>query len=144
MRPPWSEAAVLLAFTPAAAAVPPRRIVPYRRPEMSDDIHYALFRKLDGFAKPVAYADLPALCRAIERERGERAIQLVEIEDFEFQHDDRLHTAVEVWSLDMGGDRDARIGVAWLNERGRETLEPALRAVRLRGRRAEPRRRDAA
>ena len=140
MRPPWSETAALLAFTPAAMAAPPRRNVPYRRPAMSDDIRYALFRKLDGFAKPTAAPDLHALARMIERERGEQAIQLVEIEDFEFAGDRLMHTAVEVWTLDMAGDRDNRIGVAWLNEDGRDRLEPALRAVRMNRPRAERRR----
>lgn len=157
MPRPWIEGAVLLAahgFTadpgPAGPVNPPRnRARPNRRPVMTDAATpspaflYALFRRLDGFAKPSAFDDVHALARAIERERDGRAVQLVEIEDFEMPGDDLLHTAVEIWALDASHDRDQRIGVAWLNESGRDVLEPALRAARADRPRAQPQSRHA-
>jgi hypothetical protein len=109
------------------------------------DFRYALIRQgpTDLQTRPTAFATLPALARAIECERQGRAIELVERQDFEFQTDDLLHTVVEVWTLDMANSRDTRVAIAWLNEGGRETLEPALRAARQDRPRAEPRRRAA-
>lgn len=144
MRPQWSEGAALLAFIPLSAA-PPRRRLAYRRPAMND-LRYALIRQgpTDLETGPIGCESLPALARAIERERQGRTIELVEREDFEFQTDDLLHTVVEVWTLDMGNSRDSRIAVAWLNEGGREILEPALYAARNDVReKAQPRRRAA-
>lgn len=105
-----------------------------------DDLRFALLRqgRAELDSRPVGYPDLPSLARAIERERQGRALELVEREDFEFDDDDRLHTVVEVWALDMTNARDTRIAVAWLNERGRDRLEPALRAVRQDRPKAEP------
>lgn len=110
-----------------------------------NDLRFALIRQgpSDLDTDPIGCLDLPALARAIERERQGRVIELVEREDFEFQTDDLLHTVVEVWTLDMGNSRDTRICVAWLNEGGRETLEPALLRVRSDRPRAEPRRKAA-
>ncbi len=109
-----------------------------------DDLRFALINRLDDVQpKPTGYPDLASLARAIERDRKGRPLELVEREDFEFQSDTLLHTVVEVWTLDMANSPETLLAVAWLNERGRETLEPALRAVRQDRPRAEPRRRAA-
>lgn len=110
------------------------------------DLLYALIRQgpTDLDTGPIGCDSLPALARAIERERQGRTIELVQRDDFEFATDDQLHTVVEVWTLDMGNSRDTRIAVAWLNEGGRDRLEPALYAVRNDAReKAQPRRRAA-
>ena len=110
-----------------------------------NDLRFALIRQgpADLDTRPIGFDSLPALARAIERERQGRAIELVEREDFEFDTDKLLHIVVEVWTLDMANSRDTRIGIAWLNEGGREILEPALRAAAPERARAEPRRRAA-
>lgn len=142
MRPQWSEAAVLLAahdFTPVPhqASVGRNRCSHWSLKPMPPK-PYALFRETDGQTsritdtKPVVFDTLAQLAAHIERRRADRMIELEEFEDLEFQGDDRLHIGVRVWALDMAGDRDTVIGLAWLDGQGRTTLEPALRRVRAR------------
>lgn len=142
MPRPWFESAAVLAFGPPAGPLRPR--LTYWRPRM-EDLRYALLKqgRADLDSRPVGYQDLAGLARAIERERQGRPLELVQRDDFEFDDDDQRHTVVEIWTLDMGNSRDQRIGVAWLNEGGRETLEPALRAARADRPKAQPRRRAA-
>lgn len=142
MRPQWSEAAVLLAahdFTPVphqASVGRNRRSFWSLKPMPPKP--YALFRKSAAQEdettdpKPVVFDTLAQLAAHIERRRADRMIELEEVEDLEFQGDARLHVGVRVWALDMAGDRDAVLGLAWLDGRGRNTLEPALRRVRAR------------
>lgn len=143
MPRPWFESAAHLAAHGFAipASEPGRPRLTYWRPRM-EDLRYALLRqgRAELDSRPVGYQDLAGLARAIERERQGRPLELVEREDFEFEDDDHLHTVVEIWTLDMGNSRDQRIGVAWLNEGGREQLEPALRAARSDRPKAQPRR----
>ncbi|ADL00671.1 hypothetical protein [Brevundimonas subvibrioides] len=110
-----------------------------------NDLRFALIRQgpADLDTTPIGQPDLSSLARAIERERKGRTIELVQRDDFEFETDRELHTVVEVWTLDMGNSRDSRIAVAWLNEGGRESLEPALLAARTDRPRAQPRQRAA-
>ena len=162
MPRPWFESSAVLAFGPPAGPLRPR--LTYWRPRLEDPraqaasdrvasdsapnlLRYALLRqgRAELDSRPVGFPDLPSLARAIERERqaqpgGGRPLELVERDDFEFEDDDQLHTVVEIWTLDMGNSRDQRIGVAWLNEGGREQLEPALRAARSDRPKAQPRR----
>ncbi len=119
MRPPWTEAAALLAahHHPAASPADLYR----RRPVMP----------ADPAAKPRVFPDLEALARHIQRERGLQALELVETEDLELQGDPRPRRAVTVFTLDAANDRDRLIGHAYLDGRGRETLQAALRRNRL-------------
>ena len=133
MRPPWIEATALLAAHGFAAPDPsPSR--PTRRPapdiRMPDAAQFDLVPKIDGITKPFVFDSLPSLARAIERRRDGRPVQLEDVEDLEFAGSAALHHGVKITALDMGGDPDALIGFAWLNERGRDVLEPALRDAR--------------
>lgn len=130
MRPPWSESAPLLAaHHPTLAPVDLRRRGPFRSPPMPA-ARFALFRDLEPTTKPMVFDTLRDLALHIERRRDGRPLDLEDVEGVEFRGSPDLHLAVRVWTLDMANDRDACLGYAWLDDRGRETLDPALRAVR--------------
>lgn len=132
MRPPWSEAAVLLAthhFPPPPPRDPRRRNFWSLNPMPRQP--YALFKKADASdANPSEFATLAQMAARIERKRADRALYLEEVENLEFQGDKRLHVGVQVWALDMDGNRSDLIGLAWLDGKGRTTLDAALRRVR--------------
>ncbi len=132
MRPPWSEAAVLLAvhnFTPPPTDGPRRRSLWSLKPMPRKP--FALFRKADATdPNPSEFDTLAQLAARIERKRADRAIQLEEVENLEFQGDRRLHVGVQVWALDMANEKDELIGLAWLDGKGRSPLDAALRRVR--------------
>lgn len=132
MRRPWIEATAFLAAHGFAVPEPSpsRRRRPNPEIRMPDTAQFALQPVLDGITKPVVFDSLPSLARAIERRRDQRPVQLEDVEDLEFAGSPALHRGVKITALDMGGDPDALIGFAWLNERGREVLEPALRDAR--------------
>ncbi len=102
-----------------------------RRPPLPS-ARYVLLPKLDNVTKPKAFPTLAALAACIERERGQQALHLVEVEDLEFRDVSGLHRGVQVWTLDLANEKDRLIGYAWLNGRGREALEPALRQACIR------------
>lgn len=95
------------------------------------DARYALLPKIDNITKPKLFRTLGELCASIERERADKGLHLVEVEDIEFRDVSGLHRGVQVWSLDMANEKDRMIGYAWLNGAGRDTLEPALRQARI-------------
>ncbi|MGQ2989492.1 MAG: hypothetical protein ACT6RD_03485 [Brevundimonas sp.] len=132
MRPPWSEAAVLLSahnFTPPPPDGSRRRNFWGLKPMPRQP--FALFKKADASdANPSEFATLAQLAARIERKRADRAIQLEEVENLEFQGDRRLHVGVQVWALDMANEKDELIGLAWLDGKGRSPLDAALRRVR--------------
>lgn len=128
MRPPWTEAAALLAAHHHPAAIPADLY--RRRPVMPADARYAVL-SADPAVKPRVFPDLEALARHIQRERGLQALELVETEDLEIQGDPQPRRAVTVFTLDAANDRDRLIGHAYLDGRGRETLQAALRRNRL-------------
>lgn len=104
-----------------------------RRPAMPAS-RYALLPTLDNHAKVQTFRTLDALAAAVETARRGQALELVEVEDIEFSDVSGLHRGVQVFTLDMGNDRDRMLGFAWLNGGGREALQPALRAAaRVRG-----------
>lgn len=91
---------------------------------------YALYRKVGALEKPTAYQDLPALCRAIHRARGHRPISLKDVE-LPLRDGARPLACVSVWLATDDGEPGSNagdfIGTAWLNGRGREALQDALR-----------------
>lgn len=128
MPRPWIEGVALLAAhnlpTPA-----PRN--PYRRRyRMSHDVRFAILTA-NPADKPKAFADLDALARHIQRERGLQALELIEIEDLEIEGDTSPRRAVSVFALDAGNDRDRLIGHAYLDGQGMAVLQAALRRNRL-------------
>lgn len=130
MPRPFVEATALLAshghITP-----PEIRIDLYRRkPRMPDTVRFAIIRA-EPAAKPLAFADLDALARHIQRERGIQGLDLVETEDLEVEGDPEPRRAVQIYTLDAGNDRDRNLGCAWLDGQGLEVLKSALRRNRL-------------
>lgn len=126
MRPLWFEATPAIA---AAGHIATGPLIPFhgRRPQMSDDIRFALFERIDPAAKPIAYLDLDSLARAIQRRRDLRAIDMVEEPDLELEGRPGPTPAVAVWAQDAGGDRERLIGYAYLDGRGMDALQAALR-----------------
>lgn len=128
MDRPWIEGVALLAAhnfpTPA-----PRNLY-RRRYRMSHDVRFAILTA-NPADKPKAFPDLEALARHIQRERGLQALELVEIEDLEIDGDTQNRRAVSVFALDAGNDRDRLIGHAYLDGKGRDVLQAALRRNRL-------------
>lgn len=128
MDRPWIEGVALLAAhnlpTPA-----PRNLY-RRRYRMSHDVCFAILTA-NPADKPKAFPDLEALARHIQRERGLQALELVEIEDLEIDGDTQNRRAVSVFALDAGNDRDRLIGHAYLDGKGRDVLQAALRHNRL-------------
>jgi hypothetical protein len=128
MRPSWTEGVALLGAhnlpTPA-----PRNLY-RRRYRMSHDVRFAILTA-NPADKPKAFPDLEALARHIQRERGLQALELVEIEDLEIDGDTQNRRAVSVFALDAGNDRDRLIGHAYLDGKGRDVLQAALRRNRL-------------
>lgn len=128
MDRPWIEGVALLAAhnlpTPA-----PRNLY-RRRHRMSHDVRFAILTA-NPADKPKAFPDIEALARHIQRERGLQALELVEIEDLEIDGDTQNRRAVSVFALDAGNDRDRLIGHAYLDGKGRDVLQAALRRNRL-------------
>nr|WP_314123319.1 hypothetical protein [uncultured Brevundimonas sp.] len=128
MDRPWIEGVALLAAhnlpTPA-----PRNLY-RRRYRMSHDVRFAILTT-NPADKPKAFPDLEALARHIQRERGLQALELVEVEDLEIDGDVQNRRAVSVFALDAGNDRDRLIGHAYLDGKGRDVLQAALRRNRL-------------
>lgn len=128
MDRPWIEGVALLAAhnlpTPA-----PRNLY-RRRYRMSHDVRFAILTA-NPADKPKAFPDVEALARHIQRERGLQALELVEIEDLEIDGDTQNRRAVSVFALDAGNDRDRLIGHAYLDGKGRDVLQAALRRNRL-------------
>lgn len=102
-----------------------------RKPAMPP-ARYALLPKIDNITKPKAFGSLALLCAAIERDRADQGLHLVEVEDIEFRDIGGLHRGVQVWTTDMANEKDRMLGYAWLDGAGREVLEPALRQARIR------------
>lgn len=132
MRPPWIDAAALLAahgHHDAALRAAACKSLKWR-PVMLADAHFAIIRPTPG-QKPLVFEDLDALARWIQRQRGEQALELVETEDLELEGDMGGRLGVHVYTLALDGGRDRNLGTAWLNGRGRETLQAGLRRNRL-------------
>lgn len=130
MRPPFVEAAVLLAVHGHPDGAPPKPIHPAARSLiMADTPNYAFLPRLDAVTRPVLCPDLMALARHIERQRGVQALQLIDVEDIEY--DGQVYGGVKVMLLDMANDPERCLGFAYLRGDGRTVLEPALRAARL-------------
>lgn len=123
MRRPWIEGAALLAAHHRAAPAP--RPLNRRSYPVSPDVRFALLRA-EPQAKPLAFPDIGALARHIQRERGTRSIELVDIEDLRFDGDANMRDGVSVYALDLGGDRDGLIGHCWLDGQGQDALRLAL------------------
>lgn len=128
MRRPWIEGAAFLAAHDRPVPPPFNRTA--RRPAMSTDIRFAILTA-NPHAKPVAFPDLNALARHIQRVRGLAGLELAEVEDLELQGDVEPRRGVSVYTLDAGNDRDRLIGHAYLDGHGREALQAALRRNRL-------------
>ena len=129
MRPPWSEAAVLLASAGFSSAPPKRIHLITRSLIMADKPNYAFLPRIDAVTRPVVFPDLLSLARHIERGRTGQNLQLIEVDDIE--HEGQLHQGVKVMLLDMCNDPDRCLGFAWLRGEGRTVLDPALRVARL-------------
>lgn len=120
---PWIEGAALLAAH--HRAIPARRTINRRSYPVSPDVRFALLRA-DPQAKPLAFPDLNALARHVQRERGRQSIELVDIEDLMFAGDADMRAGVSVYALDMGGDRDRLIGHCWIDGLSQDALRRAL------------------
>lgn len=90
---------------------------------------FALAERLDGVTKPRVFQNTAGLARHIEAQRHGQAIELVDVEDIEIPNQPGLYAGVQVFTLMIDGGRDRCLGYAWLEGRGRDSLEPALRAV---------------
>lgn len=128
MRRPWIEVAALLAAHDRPVPPPFNRTA--RRPAMSSDIRFAILTA-NPHAKPIAFEDVNALARHIQRERGMAGLELAEVEDLELRDETEPRRGVSVYALDAGNDRDRLIGHAYLDGHGREALQAALRRNRL-------------
>lgn len=128
MDRPWIEGVALLAAHNLPTPSP--RSLYRRRYRMSHDVRFAILTA-NPADKPKAFPDVEALARHIQRERGLQARELVEIEDLEIDGDTQNRRAVSVFALDAGNDRDRLIGHAYLDGKGRDVLQPALRRNRL-------------
>jgi len=131
MPRPHVEAVALLAaagFRIPADPTPTRRC--WRKP-MAADIRFALIPSDSPHAKPRAFPDIDGLARCVQRERGLDGLDLVEIEDLEFQGSPARCRGVQIWTTDAGNDRDRMLGYAWLDGRGMDALMAALRRNRL-------------
>ena len=120
---PWIEGAALLAAHHRAAPVP--KSLNRRSYPVSPDVRFALLRA-NPQAKPLAFPDIGALARHVQRERAGRSIEMVDIEDLRFDGDVNMREGVSVYLLDLGGDRDALIGHCWLDGQGQDALRHAL------------------
>ena len=132
MPRPWIEGVALLAAhnlpTPAPRNLHRRR---YRMPPVNGEpVRFAILTA-NPADKPKAFADLDALARHIQRERGLQALELIEIEDLEIEGDTSPRRAVSIFALDAGNDRDRLIGHAYLDGQGMAVLQAALRRNRL-------------
>lgn len=137
MRTPWIEAGPLL----AAAGVPP--LPKNYRPTIwshhaMQPAPYALLRRLNAVTKPIIFPDANALAAYIERLRGGQGLELVEIEDLHFlwraegggqgvDAPEVRDIGIQVWTTDLGNNRDRCLGWAWLNGGGMEVLRAAMR-----------------
>ena len=128
MRRPWIEAGAMLAGA-GFDGTPPKPVHPIARSlTMASKPNYAFLPRVDGVTRPVVCPDLMALARHIERQRGDQNLQLIEVEDIEY--DGVMHRGVKVMLLDLANDPERCLGFAWLRGSGRDVLEPALRAAR--------------
>lgn len=136
MARPWFEATAALSATGVVANAPRPLTFPdlmFRGFDMTDHAFAFVPGSERGApqSRPIVHATLSMLADAIERRRDGRQIQLVEVEDFELDGREGLFTAVQVFTLDMASDPDGLLGTAWLDGKGRDTLEPALRRARI-------------
>lgn len=131
MRPPWIEAVALLAAHDHAVPAP-RRIEgrARRRAALAGDIGFALIGA-ERFAKPLAFCDIDALARHVQRARGDQGLELIEVPDLQCAGDRADRPGVSIFATDLDGNRDRLIGHAWLNGGGVEHLKAALRRNRL-------------
>lgn len=130
MRPPWVEAAALLGAH-GFDSTPPKPEHPFARSlRMADFAPFAFTTRLEPTCKPRVFTSATALATHIEDLRQGRAIELVEVEDIEIPGQPGLYLGVQIFTLDAGNSRDECLGYAWLGGKGRDRLEPALRAVR--------------
>ena len=128
MDRPWIEGVALLAAHNLPTLAP--RNLYRRRYRMSHDVRFAILTA-NPAAKPKAFPDLEALARHIQRKRGLQALELVEVGDLEIDGDTQNRRAVSIFALDAGNDRDRLIGHAYLDGKGRDVLQAALRRNRL-------------
>lgn len=128
MRRPWIEAGVMLAAA-GFDSTPAKPLHPIARSlTMASKPNYAFLPRVDGVTRPVICPDLMALARHIERQRADQNLQLIEVDDIEY--DGVMHRGVKVMLLDLANDPERCLGFAWLRGSGRDVLEPALRAAR--------------
>lgn len=100
---------------------------------------YAILPRLNAVTKPIVFSDAAGLAAYIERRRGGQGLELVEIEDLHHQWrmegggqgvdapEGARDRGVQVWTTDLGNNRDRCLGWAWLNGGGMEVLRDALR-----------------
>lgn len=126
MRRPHVEALALLAAH-GLTFIP---LDPRRRPPMSHDVRYALL-PAEAEAKPKVFPTLNALARHIQRERGDRGLELQQVADLEVRGDTGPRRGVSVFISDLDGGRPALIGHAYLDGHGLLELQAAIRNNRL-------------
>lgn len=100
---------------------------------------FAILPRIDATTRPIVFADLAGLAAHIQRARHGQGLDLVEIEDLHHQWraegggqgvdapEGVPDRGVQVWTLDLGNNRDRLIGFAWLNGGGLERLRDAIR-----------------
>ena len=135
MRPPYIDAAALLAGHGLTLTPPPTRQSIWSRHAMTP-APYALLTRLDERTRPTVFPSLAGLAAHIERQRHGQGLELVEVEDLHFlwrtaggaqgiDAPDR-DLGVQVWTRLLDGGRDRCLGWAWLNGSGLEVLRQAL------------------
>ena len=99
---------------------------------MPDDVRFALLTKLDPLTKPVAFPDIDALARRIQRDRGLQGLDMEAVEDLELAGRPEPTPAIKVWTTDVDARRDRFLGYAWIDGRSDlEVLKAAIRRNRL-------------
>lgn len=128
MRPPWIEAAALLAAAGFETG-PHQHLHPVARSLiMADKPNYAFLPRIDAVTRPVVCPDLMALARHIERQRNGQGLQLIDVGDIEY--DGQIYGGVKVMLLDLADEPERCLGFAYLRGSGQEVLRPALRTAR--------------
>lgn len=129
MRRPWFEAGPALAAAGFSLNLDQPLHPVARSLIMADKPNYAFLPRIDGVTRPIVQPDLLSLGRHIERRRNGQNLQLIDVEDIEY--DGEIHAGVKVMLLDMANEPETCLGFAWLRGDGRTVLDPALRVARL-------------
>lgn len=128
MRPPWIEAAALLAAH--GHAVPSSDLYKRRKPPMPSEARYVLFTHPErADIRPRVFPDLRRLAAHVHQQRKGAAIELQDA-PLELDGDAAPRPGVSVWTLSDLGERRCFMGWCYIDGQKRPVLEAALAALR--------------